>query len=149
MNDQDAPLRGRGSTDEAGTSSASWWRSLAVVAPAVALVVGLVIGGVVVGAGETSGSSRPSPTATVTVTDAAEPTPSDTSVVIPQACLDAAETVEEATDVLRDGVGAVRGFRRSELVDLLNRLEDLETQARDEATTCSEVEVTSPTGSTG
>lgn len=141
--------RGRGSEDAGtgGTSAAPpWWRSWAVLAPALALVLGLVIGALVAGAGESVRSPGSSPTATVTETVGSSP--EDTSIVIPQECLDAAETVEEATDVLRRGVAAVRDFRRQELVDLLNELEDLEARARQEASTCSDVDVNSPTEST-
>lgn len=131
-----------GSPDGARPPTTPWWRSLTVVAPAVALVVGLVLGGLVAGAGERSGSSRPAPTVTVTAPSATST--SDTSVVVPQECLAAAETVEEATQVLQEGVGAVRDFRRDALIELLDRLEDLEAQAREQAATCSEVEVEDP-----
>lgn len=145
MNDEDTSGRSGARTDVDAPGSAPWWRSWAVLGPVVALVVGLVLGGVIVGAGESVRSPGSTPTATVTET--ADPSPDDTSITIPQECLDAAETVEAATNVLRRGVAAVRDFRRQELVDLLNELEDLEAQARDEAATCSDVEVTSPTES--
>lgn len=148
MNDPDTPATtGATAAGAEGPrpSRTPWWRSVALLAPAVALVVGLLIGALVVGAGERSGSSRPAPTVTVT----ADPDAStdDTSVVVPRECLEAAETVEEATDVLQEGVGAVRDFRRDTLVELLNRLEELEAEARGQAATCREVEVESPTES--
>ena len=74
-----------------------------------------------------------------------EPSPTgDVEVVVPQECLDAAATVEEATEVLRNGVGAVEDCDRQSILDMLNRLEDLEAQAREQADRCSDVDVNRP-----
>lgn len=113
-----------------------------VLAPAAALVVGLLLGGLLVWAGrdDPSGVSAPEDGAT------AAPSPSaaageDTAVVVPSECLEAADTVEEATDVFRDLAGAVRDLRTGELPELLTRLERLDAQARSQADACREVQV--------
>jgi hypothetical protein len=76
----------------------------------------------------TPGASDPSPTEEVTV-------------VVPQECLEAANTVRDATQLLRDGVDAVRDFRPDELVGLLDRLEGLDALAREQADSCSQANV--------
>ena len=116
-----------------------------VLAPAIALVIGLVLGGLVVWAGQEDSSdvtaaeddpdSTPSPSPTTTA--------EDTAIVVPSECLEAAETVESATEVFRDLAGALRDFRADELSDLLSRLETLEEQARDQADACRQVDVSS------
>jgi len=132
-----------GRDDQQRSSRGPWWSSASVLAPVVALIIGLVLGAVVVGAGQSSRS--PEDAETVTVTPSPDATGNDTAVVVPQECVQAAETLEEATDRLREVVGAVRDFSRDRLVELLNELEDLEAQAREEAVACSEVDITAPT----
>lgn len=123
-----------------------------VLAPAIALVVGLLLGGLLVWAGQDDPSKVTAPDPDPT----SSPTPSatageDTAVVVPSECLEAADTVEEATEVFRDLAGALRDFRADELRQLLTRLETLEAQARSQADACRDVQVSStstasPTG---
>lgn len=112
---------------------------LASTVPALTFLIGVVLGGLVIGlAGDDGGEPDAGPVAT----NGSEPTPtSDVTVVVPDACIEAAATVTEAVDLIRDGVGAVRDFRPQELVDLLDELEDLDARARDLALQCSEVGV--------
>lgn len=111
-----------------------------VVAPAIALLVGLVLGGLVVGVASNDSDSDdvddavPTPTASTSAPG--------TAVVVPDACLQSAETVAEATNLIRNGVGAIRDFRPEEILDLLNELEDLDAQAREQAAMCADVEIT-------
>ena len=58
---------------------------------------------------------------------------------MPDECLEAASTVEEVTEVLREGVGAVSDFRTDELRSLLRELEALDLQARDQVEACRDV----------
>lgn len=114
-----------------------------VLAPAIALVVGLVLGGLLVWAGQED------PTDTTASADGSAPTPSPTpsatgaatEVVVPAECLEAADTVEAATGVFRDLASALRDFRANELRELLTELEELEQQARDQADACRQVQV--------
>lgn len=123
---------------------------LLAVLPAVTFVLGAVLGGIVVGV---AGDNEPGPGAGET----AEPTPSatnapsagDTAVVVPQECLAVADTVDQLTDVVRDNVDAIRDFRSKEIVEMLNRLEDLDQQARSQANACREVQVQTVSPSPG
>ena len=103
-------------------------------------VLGLLIGGLVIAAGSDSGSEpEANPTVTASPSSSAS---ADTAVVVPQECVQAAKTVQEATSRIRDGVADIRDFRAQKIVDLLNELEDLSQQANEEAKTCSNIEVT-------
>jgi hypothetical protein len=118
--------------------SGGWWFA---VVPALTLLVGLVLGGVIVGvAGD--GSQPPDDNGTASSPTSVGQSPSgDVAVVVPQECLEAAETVQQATELIRDGVGAIRDFRPDELITLLDELEDLDAQAREQAATCEQVDI--------
>ena len=62
-------------------------------------------------------------------------------VTLPGACEDAAETLTEATRLIDDVAGAVRDFRPDELVGLLDRLEDLDSEVRSQTAECSRVDI--------
>lgn len=115
------------------------WSLIAV--PAVALLVGLVLGGLVVGVGSGGSSADPEDRETVTVSPSANSS-DDTAVIVPRECIQAAETVQEATRRIRDELSAIRNFQASRIVDLLNELEDLTNQADEQARTCSDISVT-------
>jgi len=113
-----------------------WWFA---VVPALTLIVGLVLGGLIVGVAGDDPAADPSPTDAPTTPEAS---PSgDVTVAVPQECVAAADTVQQATGLIRDGVAAVRDFRPEELIDLINELEDLEALAREQAAACSAVDV--------
>jgi hypothetical protein len=123
------------------TSSPSrWWFS---AVPAVTFLVGLVLGGLVIGLGLSGEEgSTPGADSTPTPTNGEQPTPtSDVTVVVPNACLEAADTVEQAMDLIRDGVGSVSEFQPEELGEVLDQLEDLDARARELARQCAEVDV--------
>jgi hypothetical protein len=121
--------------DTAEPRLGSWWFA---VVPAITLLVGLVLGGLVVGV-TVDGEPESRTTSTPTPVD---PSPTeDVAVVVPQECLEAAETVQEATALIRDGASAIREFRPDELITLLDDLEDLDAVAREQATACEEVDV--------
>jgi hypothetical protein len=111
--------------------------------PAVTFLVGLLLGGFVVGVGLDRGGSDPGePGPTATTPEGTGPAPtSAATVVVPSACMDAADEIEAAITLIRDGVGAVRDFQPEELVRVLDELEELEARARDLAARCSAVEV--------
>lgn len=138
--DQTAASESR-TTAGSSTGGTSRWHA---VLPVVTLLIGVLLGGVIAGvAVDRYSTDEPAPAPTEGETGAGddETTSEDLQVVVPKECLDAAATVEEATDVLREGVGAVRDFERQPLLDVLNRLEDLEVQAREQAERCTEVDV--------
>lgn len=111
-----------------------------VAAPSIALVLGILLGGSLVWL--TTNDSSPI-TGDEQDEDTSESSPSPaTAVVVPDACLEAADSVREATELLRAGLDDVRSFRAEALIDLLNDLEDLDRQARAQAETCSEVQIT-------
>lgn len=128
MGDTAEPQRGGG-----------WWFA---VIPALTLLVGLVLGGLLVGITDV-GSQTPQAEPTTTSTPSpGDPTATrDVAVVVPQECLEAAETVQEAAELIRDGASAIREFRPDELITLLDELEDLDALAREQATACEEVDV--------
>lgn len=115
-----------------------------VVIPAAAFVIGLVIGGLVIGAGS-DGGGEPSASETVTVS----PSPNesaDTAVVVPRECIQAAETAQQATQLIRDNLSAIQEFQGQRIVDMLNQLEGLSKQANDQAESCSDIEVSASDG---
>lgn len=128
----------------AGGGAATWWT---VLVPALALVLGLVLGGVLVGvAGDDDGSEatdEATPGATPTTGAESSPaSPGDTVIVVPEECIAAAETVQEATDLARRTAAAIRDFQGEELREQLRRLEELDQRARSQARACQEVEAT-------
>jgi|SRR5680860_1024362 len=119
--------------------------------PAATFLVGLLIGGLVIGvgmsgsgsgsaAGDGGSSSGASPGT------AASATPGETVVTVPAACQQAADNLREATRLLRNTVGNVRNFKPDEIIDSLNRLENLDSETRPLLQECSQVAVT--TGAT-
>jgi len=111
-----------------------------VAVPAVTFVLGALLGGLVIGVGQDSSDAPGSDGST----PGAAPTSSgpSTAVVVPDSCLEAAETVRRATEVLREGVGAIQDFRVQPILDLLDDLEDLDREARAQASTCTGTRVT-------
>jgi hypothetical protein len=119
-----------------------WQRWALRLLPALTFVVGLGLGAVVVlasqperDAPEAGGEPSASPSA------AAGEGTADTVVTLPGACEDAAETLTEATRLIDDVAAAVRDFRPDELVGLLDRLEDLDSEVRSQTAECSRVDV--------
>jgi hypothetical protein len=119
--------------------STSWWP---VLAPAGMLLVGLLIGGVVVGvAGGDTPSAGPQPTHSPSVGEVTEsPVSGATTVVVPNECLAAVDTVTDATEVIREGAGAIRDFQPKQLRSLLRKLEDLDQRARQQTQACRAVQ---------
>lgn len=122
-----------------GRSGSLW----SVLAPAAALLLGLVLGGVLVGvvnddAGDDPGA-EPQPTSSPTVGEIS-PSESATLIVVPNECLEAAESVEEALQLVERGAAALRDFQSNELRELLRELEELDARARAQAEACQEVD---------
>lgn len=112
----------------------------AVVLPALTFLVGAGLGALFVGVGQ-DGSVDPSAEPSASPTAGAQEEGGSTAVVVPDSCLAAADTVTEATEQVRRGVGAVRDFDPDALIELLNRLEELDAQAREQAQTCTATRV--------
>lgn len=136
MNEQ-AETPGSSGASGGGGRLPTW---VTVAAPAVALVIGLALGALLTSGNSDSGEADDSPTQSES--GPASPSEGDVAVVVPHECRDAAETVQEATDLIRENVSSFRNFRTKDIVDLLNQLEDLDQQARDQARACSQVETT-------
>lgn len=119
---------------------ASWWP---VAAPTIALLVGLVLGGVVVGVANNgdapTANGDPSSPSDGNATEA--PADSPTTVVVPAECLAAVDTVDQLTELIQQGVGAIRDFQPQQLRELLTELERLDSQARQQAKACRAVRV--------
>lgn len=118
--------------------SSAWY----VLVPAVALVLGLVLGGLLVWVGKDPGVAPTDPATTSQTPEPVEPSQAGTAVVVPDACLEAADSAREAVDAIQKGVGSVRNFNGDEIIDLLDRLEDIDARVRDQVATCRETEVT-------
>ena len=122
--------------------SASKW---SVLIPAMALLIGLLIGGVVVGVadgGDDATSTAPQPTESATGSATAGPSEgAATTLVVPDECLAAADTVEEVTGLVRQGAAAIRDLRAAELRSVLRELETLDLRAREQARACRESRV--------
>ena len=123
-------------SEEPGRSTA-WF----VAVPAIAFLLGAVLGGLVIGVG--GGSSDDDGTAGGDPS-AAAPTSTgpSTAVVVPDSCLEAADSVRRATELIREGVGAIQEFRVDPILDLLDQLEDLDGLAREQASSCTGTRVT-------
>lgn len=125
-------------------SASRWW---GILVPTVTFIVGLGLGLVIMFAtgggsdpalGPEAGDESPTgPTSSATGTD----TP-DTVVTVPGACEEAARNISEATRLLDDVAASVRDFQPDELVDLLEQLEQLDTETRELAERCRVVDVT-------
>ncbi len=119
----------------------SWWY---VVIPAVTFVLGLVLGGLVIGLGSDGDDE-----AAQEETDSASPTPGesdsgesgDTTVVVPRECIEAAETAQEATQLILDNLSAIKNFEGQRIIDLLDRLEELSTKTQELGQSCSGVDI--------
>ncbi|MEP7090753.1 MAG: hypothetical protein ABI776_11670 [Nocardioidaceae bacterium] len=129
------------------------WGGLLI--PAATFLVGLLIGGLVIGVGRSGGdssnaagdpASSSGASGSPSSTTGASASPGETVVTVPAECQKAADKVREATKLLRSTVGDVRNFKPNQIIDALNRLEDLDNQTRPLLHRCSQVEVT--TGAT-
>lgn len=138
QNQPDVPPGSGDATAPDRDRSGSLW---SVLAPAAALLVGLVLGGVLVGVinDDDEPSAEPETSASPTPDDAS-PSESATIVVVPNECLEAADSVEEALQLVERGAAALRDFESAELRELLRELETLDAQARAQAEACQEVQ---------
>jgi len=124
---------------EASNLSSGWaLRAL----PAITFLVGVALGGVFVGVGLDGDGLGGDSQSTGTTTDpTGSGTTSDTSIVIPAACSQAADTVTEAVDLIRDGAASVRDFQPKQLIEVLDALEVLDPKLQRLAQQCSAVDV--------
>lgn len=89
--------------------------------------------------GDDAPSTTPQPTDSPTNSATADPSAAATMLVVPDECLAAVETVEEVTELVRQGAAAIRDFQTAELRSLLRELETLDTKAREQVQACREV----------
>lgn len=117
--------------------SGLWTRLL----PAATFLVGLTLGGVLVavgaGGGGSEGDASGEPTSSPSPTAGGSLAPGDTVVTVPLACEESAENLREATGLLRDSLGSVRDFDPDRLVEILNRLEEIDEDTRPLLDECS------------
>lgn len=128
-----------GTTGDSTTppSSSSRWSWLL---PVLTFLVGLVLGGVVIFAG-TSGdddgaaaSADASPSPGVVATE--DPDSTDLVVRVPQSCLDAADGALEASQQVDDAVAAVRDLDARRLQEIVDEVQRLQPDVRDQAERC-------------
>ncbi|CAN5332972.1 hypothetical protein BH24ACT12_BH24ACT12_08480 [soil metagenome] len=100
-------------------------------------LVGLVLGGLVTWVGTDSDQGAEGSGDNPVPTDSATTPSSDPTQTAAQSCLEAAEAVEEAVSLIRGGAAAIRDFQPTELVEILNQLEDLDPRVRTLAERCS------------
>lgn len=125
-----------GGTAHARPGASRWWFA---AVPAGTFVVGLLLGWLVTSAGS-DGDEGPTATETVSVT--MSPTQSaDTSVRVPSECVQAAETAQEATQLILDNLTAFQDFRGEQIIEVLDELEELSRESNDLAENCRDVEV--------
>ncbi|MEQ6903336.1 hypothetical protein [Nocardioides sp. YIM 152588] len=120
--------------------------------PAATFLVGVVLGGLLVAAA--SGGDEPPDAADEvppTATEQATPSTGATVVTVPGACEQAAQNLREALSLIREGTDSVESFRPDRIVDLLDRLEDIDNETRPLLDECGQVEVSqspaTPSGS--
>ncbi|TIC88087.1 hypothetical protein E8D34_07320 [Nocardioides sp. GY 10113] len=108
--------------------------------PAATFLVGVVLGGLLVAAA--SGGDEPgAPAEPSATTDGPSPSTGATVITVPGACQQAAENLREALSLIRDGTNSVEGFRPDRIVELLDRLEDIDNETRPLLDECGDVEV--------
>jgi len=129
---------------DTATSRAGW---MLKALPAITFLVGVVIGGVFVGVGLDGDDSPAASKPTATADPGGSEATSDTAIVIPAACSQAAEAVTEAVSLIREGAASVRDFQPERLVEVLDELEVLDPELQRLAQRCSAVDVSpsSPT----
>jgi len=127
--------------DRIGAERPAWFLA---AAPAATFLVGVLIGGLVFGVAiKNDGSGDASSIRSTTPPTVTGPTSSDVTVTVPGACEDAAAVVQQSLDLLRQAATAVRDFNPSEVVDVLDQLEEADAELRELSTQCSAVDVQS------
>lgn len=108
--------------------------------PALAFLVGLLLGGVLTYA--TSGGDADVPQAgDTTATAAPSPSPGaseDLTVVVPAACVEAADLSEATFDAVARGFTALRGFDAEALREVVDELQEAQPRVAELATQCRE-----------
>jgi hypothetical protein len=121
--------------------------------PAFTFLVGLLLGAVVIGVGiggdDDAEETSPTPSASAgSTTTADSPGPSDTAVIVPAACSQASQEVTDAVELLREGAQYVQSFQPKRLLEVLNQLETLDADLREQAQECADGVTTIPTDTT-
>lgn len=114
--------------------------------PAATFVLGLLIGAALLyasGAGRDTGTSKNPGAGGRTPPPSASSTPSGATVItVPAACRQAANKLQEATDLLRSSVDSVRNFNPDALTRALRQLETMDAQTRPLVRRCTDVNIT-------
>lgn len=126
-------------TDETSTARDSRRRRLSVLLPAATFLVGLALGAAMIWIaqpdedGPEAGTDQPSPGATVS----ASPESSGTGgIVIPEACLRAADAAEELVAIGREAVRALAELDAVRLQEVVDDIERLDRQVREDVADC-------------
>ncbi len=114
-----------------------------LLVPAATFLVGLLLGGarvwVAQPGGDDGGTAGEQPTASPTATGSPQPgaSPADPEAVrISQACLRAAEASANVVNLVRDAATALSELDAGRLRELVDRMEVLDTQIRDDVAVC-------------
>jgi len=108
--------------------------------PAATFLVGLALGAVLVWVGQPEGpdgdteaETSPSPD----VTTGAPPRPETTdAILVPRACLRAAQAADDVVTLARDAVSALGDMDTARLEQILDEMERLDRQIREDAAQC-------------
>lgn len=109
--------------------------------PVATFLIGVLLGGLIIGVGfdsDSDGADEAGSSASEEPSDV-EPSAPDTTVTVPAACRKAAEQVDKAVGLLRDGAAAVRDFQPEKLTEILNELEDVDRRLRELSPQCTGV----------
>lgn len=114
--------------------------TLFVLVPALTFLAGLLLGAALMWAGRPeSGDSAPArqPEASATAPTPGTPSPgAEGDVVVPAACLRAADTAEQMLGLVREGAQALGDLDTRRLQALIDELEQLDAQLRSDAGDC-------------
>lgn len=130
--------------DPGGSRSAAF-----VLVPAATFLVGLLLGAALVWvAGPDQSTPDDEPRTETSPTAPASPsTPAAEDLVIPADCVQAVESAREVVDRLRQAVDAVSNLDTERLLDILDELERLDRQIREDASECRPRSTSTPSGS--
>lgn len=116
---------------------------LSVLIPALTFLAGLALGWAVVAVSQSDDpDDSPEASAEASESPTSAPAEGDIVVTVPAACEQSAANLREATSLLRESVGQVRDFNPDQIVDTLNRLEEIDEETRPLIDECEGVSVT-------
>lgn len=126
------------------TSTASRRDRRFLLVPAITFLLGLVLGGVLIGVADlgADGSDGTQEAAPAPTTASATPS-DDVTVTVPRACLDVAERTEEVLDLVQRAAAAIGDLDARELGTIVDEMQTLEPEVRENAAACQELATSS------